>query len=287
MVRTSDKIIANCKLISASMVDLQIANLTAKATASRPGPCRSRCAFTLIEMMVVVSIIILLAATALPSVFALFNSGADSQAYNLLSATLTATRTEAIQNSTYTLVHVQFGDGATLDENKEKCWIAVFMYDKATGKFKRMANYELQSLPGTMAFGRIDGTYIDSTKHPAEFSSNFASGLTGAFDKGFRRFSIVFSPTGSVVTTVNGAAPSFDAGEPIFTGSANAKLWITPPDEAGVTAVTLFDYRLYSAILPQPDKAATSATNNKKIYLDDNGQLIGLNVYTGQLLPRK
>ena len=86
-------------------------------------------AFTLIELMVAITIMMLLAATALPTVSKLFTAGADKQAYNIISAQIAAARAVAIVEGTYAGVHVQIADR---DELENICYAAVVWIDPAT-----------------------------------------------------------------------------------------------------------------------------------------------------------
>jgi prepilin-type N-terminal cleavage/methylation domain-containing protein len=63
--------------------------------------------FTLVELLVVISIIAFLGAMLIPSIVGLFSSGADSQSYAMLTAELASARTLAIKTSCYVCVHIQ------------------------------------------------------------------------------------------------------------------------------------------------------------------------------------
>lgn len=63
--------------------------------------------FTLVEMLVVITIISLMGLTIIPTVIGMFNSGADSQSYAMLTTELSAARTLAIKTSSYVCVHIQ------------------------------------------------------------------------------------------------------------------------------------------------------------------------------------
>jgi len=229
--------------------------------------------FTLIELIVTISIITLIASIALPSVMGIFSAGADAQAYNLLAAQLRAARALAIENSTYAGVHVQMADRPGLEDT---CWSAVVVHDPdnpnntdATFYFRPAPGFEPQRVPGSLAFGKLTTTFVQDSGGVGEYE-----GLGDAND--FTTFTIVFSPTGRVDTDVNVA---YDAGERVFDDDPNnaAYLWDAPNTEPGVWAVTMFDYVQFYA----RDDAGRAS------YLDETGQFLPVNRYTGQLFERR
>ena len=72
--------------------------------------------FTLLEMMVVIGLVSMMVAMSLPSVVALFDAGADAQAYNLITAQLTAARAQAVVGNTYSGIHIQLADALATAE---------------------------------------------------------------------------------------------------------------------------------------------------------------------------
>lgn len=235
--------------------------------------------FTLIELIVVITIIGLLAATALPSIFALFTAGADSQSYNVLAALVATARAQAIQSGNYCAVHVQIAAPTGNSGSDDSCWAAMFYYDQVSKNFKLDASHPARRMPGPIAFGEVNDSFVNAAgvfilddSVPAKSTDNFTS------------FTIVFAPNGSVVRNVGGANIDFDAANGtngIFcltqAGKGPLNLWVKPAAEPGATAVTLFDYHQFLLI----------PTAGKNGYLNTNGQLIPINVYTGQLFPRK
>src|SRR4051794_6694046 len=78
-------------------------------------PDRQRSAFTLIELVVVIGIIVLLTVLAVPPFTNLRGSGDLTQAADVIAGTLAQARTHAIANNTYTWVgfYEEAADAAT------------------------------------------------------------------------------------------------------------------------------------------------------------------------------
>ncbi len=245
--------------------------------------------FTLAEMLVTISLIVLIASIALPSVMGLFSAGADAQAYNILAAQLIAARALAITEGTYTGVHVQMADPtATRNPDENTCWIALTIYrDLSAGppnppdmKFVLAEGYSPRKVPGNIAFGQLNGSRIRTFVSGSQYV-NLGNEI---FVQDFCSFTVIFSPSGSVVTTVNGQSVQFDDSPQdgsIFRDGHDGQLWDFNVANAGMmgewgaTAVTMFNYIEFRGA---SDQAA---------YLSESGQFLPINVYTGQLLPRK
>lgn len=256
--------------------------------------------FTLLEMMVVIGLVALMASMALPSIVALFNSGADAQAYNLISAQITAARAKAVLSSTYAGVHVQMADalnetedGLLRPELKEVCFSGMIVYDSEKKYFDLIPGMAPQRVPGNIAFGyaseAISGTdnacRLDATIGNSA-TSLFEGAATGTITK-FTTFSVIFNPLGAVTRFVNGDPIKFNDQSPIFNDVATTevarfgskRLWRLAntdyvQDRYAATAITMFDIAEYSS------------ASNKVAYLNENAQLLPLNVHTGQLYKR-
>lgn len=226
--------------------------------------CRGRRAgaagWTLTELLAVIAIMALAATLVLPTVSTLFYSSAEEQARSMLSAMLGAARAAAIENHAYSAVHVQIG------KNDRDCWAAPLLGEDVGGGaivFRPMAAMGPQKLPGGVVFGGIDSKFVNP-------SGNYVNVAGAATD--FTTFTVAFGPDGSIVTQVGGGSINVFNDAALFGGDARA-IWPThPANEIGVRAVTFFPYAVF--------KAAT----NKNTYLDQNGQFICLNPYTGQLM---
>ncbi len=244
--------------------------------------------YTLIELLVVITIIVLLAGVGMPSIIGLFSAGAESTAYNLLAAQITATRACAIQNGTFAALHIQMSLPENQMSPEEKasinpgCYVAVMLYDRVTGTFGLAPGYTPRRMPGSMALGEISGDFV--VLPGGTGYQNLANAINPNLTNGtdlvdFRTMTIVFSPTGSIVNSIGGGGVAFDtANDPLFegyTGTGNPlTLWTDPGPESGVSAVVLFD----NTVL---EKAA-----DRPYILNATGRLAPINVYTGQLFDR-
>ena len=243
---------------------------------------RQRRAFTLIELLVVIAIIGLIAAITLPSVTKLFSTGADVQAYNIMSALLSGARAYAIQNATYAGVHVQLVTNTALPLDMQgDCYVCVVAYDQNTHLFVPAEGFTPRKIPGEMAFGEISDKFVDP--NPAGDYNQVAFTAVGIND--FMTFTVVFSPSGAVTRNVPGNNIVFDSNQPLFNPATdpNQRLWDPnianhgTTGEAGATALTMFNAGelIY---LPEPNRAD---------YMNKNGQFLPINVYTGQMFPRR
>jgi len=263
---------------------------------SRRLVCPARRGFTLMEMMVVIGLVALMATMALPSIMALFNAGADAQAYNLISAQLTAARALAIEKSIYAGVHVQLAareltDRDDADEGPrlrtEACYSGIILYRPSKEKF--WLHGEPRRTPGSIAYGKVAVSGSGSTVNNAGRYTGDASDL-----RKFTTFTVVFSPQGSAIRRLPGKSGGllveFDEDDPAFKTkqildtrdiAGSRQIWdfrdVTGGEEA-VTALCVFDMGEYMVA----DQVG-SATK----YLDESASVIPLNIHTGQLYPRE
>ena len=240
-------------------------------------PAARRRGFTLIELLVVLGMLSIILTLTLPSVMAIFNAGQDAQAYNLLSAQLMVARALAIQQSTFAGVHVQLADPNAQPELEDVCFSAVvFLRDVDPGanvnmKWQLADGYRPIRLPGDMAFGKLTDAFVTDEEY--DLDPNLDA---------FICFTIVFSPNGAAVRY----NVDFDPNDPLFRvdDDSYTQLWDheLANDENGqvsVTAVTMFNYFEL--------RNRSSIGGDRVDYLNQNGQFLPVNVYTGMLLPRR
>lgn len=247
---------------------------------------RRRRAFTLIELMVVVSLIVLLLATALPTINRLFNAGADAQAYNMLAAQLATARAIALQRGTYTCVHIQPGDATERLREQRSVYMAILQLDPNSLHFSLPADFNPpEPVGGHIAFGdvgRLDSYYNDDddVNDAGQFTN-----LQGLDADEFTTIDFVFSPAGKVVRRVPGApdeggvriadnCPTVDSDRPV---------WERRDARAGATAVILFDYNWFSAL----DLDDADDGNDAALVFNESASFLPVNLYTGELFPRE
>jgi len=251
--------------------------MTQNTAASRlrpPAPAarsrNRRSGFTLIELAVALTIILMIVAMVVPTLSRMLASRASMEAFNLVAAQLSAARAEAISGNTHTGIHVQLDDETDMAE--KIAYSMVIAYDEADAVFKRPAIFMPQELPGYTALGKLTSDFV-TTADPGTYK-----GLdTDADLEAFCAFSVIFSPEGTVVTHMKGGNVMFAANDPMFSG-AQTKLWdhTLANDKPAVTAFTIFDYL---ELLKRE-----SAERIK--YLNEYGQFLPVNMHTGQLFDR-
>jgi len=249
-------------------------------TARRPAVSRRGAgAFTLIELMIVISAITLILSITLPSIVGMFGAGADAQAVNIVTAQLMAARSKAVCDATYAGVHVQLGNP---DHGLGgQCWLAVveIVERQPNLVFGKSEGYAPIRLPGDIALGELSTRSVSGSGYNQTGVAN---------EDDFTTFTIVFSPSGKLVTQVEGQDIAFKTTDVLFSSDPNLGVWKLDvanrntnggsAGEPGATALTLFEYGKY---VSRSDAAA------KRDYLEEAGQFLPVNVHTGQLFPRK
>ncbi len=240
--------------------------------------------------MVVLAIIGLIMLAVIPSINQLFSAGADAQAFNMLTAQLTAARARAIKSGNYTAVHVQLADNTAPNFAKldGKCFLAIMEWNPnlPTGAAFVLADgFTPRAVPGGFAFGEIRDTFVDSGGFKNLPALDWSDAATV---KNFTTFTVVFSPSGAAVQNIGADKAVFDDTHALFSSpplpAPQTHMWDVDHandnhsgaynGEAAATAVTMFNHGDFT------DAA------DRAVYLKDNAQFIPINVYTGQLFAR-
>lgn len=236
--------------------------------APRVRPC-VKTAFTLMELTVVLTLVLLLAGATLPSIVKLFTAGSGAQAYNLFEAQTKSARAHAIGTGNYTGVHVQVGHFTEEEQivctNRSHTAIVEWRWDTEEEKrfFVIATGFMPHRMPGNMAFGELTDEFLDDDGYVPIHDATPPSLAD------FTTFTIAFAPSGSITRYVHGDDVKYELG---FGG----KFWSAPPDEPGVTAVTLFDYI----------QMAPRTADERKEYLNQTGAFIPINIHSGQFFQR-
>jgi prepilin-type N-terminal cleavage/methylation domain-containing protein len=259
------------------------------ATPSRPvaSPAnrnrKPRTGFTLIELAVALTIILLIVSMVVPTLTKMLSSRASMEAYNLVAAQLTSARAEAITSDTFAGIHVQLGEQDDMQETAYSMIIKVSDAEilQNSPKFTRHPAFIPQELPGGTALGKLTSDFVKDQANPpagTEAAGEYIN-MTDARVKEFCAFSIVFTPDGTVSTRPKGSGVQFDPSDPTF-ASGDTQLWDfgLANNRVGVTAFTMFNLR----------KLMTFAEpSEREDYLDENGQFLPINMHTGQMFDRK
>ena len=230
--------------------------------SSRP----ARRAFTFIELMVVIALIVIVSTIALPSFLKLFSSGADAQAYNMMSAQLSVARADAVVEGKYYLMHTGIGNvNASANLPKYTAYMAILVgKEDANGniEFELAPGRRPRNIPGNYAFGGISSDTMSG--------DNFTVGSGDL--AAFTRFSILFGPNGEVLKS---PASSATAGSIVMNDSnlfgaptsSNVRIWPSAPSEPGLSAMALFHY--------------PSAKTNSS-HINEEAEFMAINTYTGK-----
>ena len=143
---------------------------------------RDSAGFTLIEMLVVLGLIIMVTAIALPNIATIIRANADAQAHNLMSGLIKSARITAMRDGVYAGVHQQL---ASPDSPSNR----------------RLAGSSFAAVLTTYALRSLVNIYVDNTQVQAPSGWVVDSALTGQYggdyihdnnmDKGL---TVVFEP---------------------------------------------------------------------------------------------
>ena len=274
--------------------------------------------FTLVEMMIVITLIVILAAMSIPTIMGMFSAGADNQAYNTVSSLLTSARAYALKTNNYVAVHFQMADPNGDSGRVNTYYAAIMEYDATApvngipgggngltaGGFVVASGFEPVALRNNIVLGQLTAPYVDPVK-------GYNDAKLGDPDlPNFITFTIVFSPKGTVVPNINGrpvcfktrsdtkSASYFDIGDGSPTdimAKAPVRLWALTPS-AGDTYTPPMIGTIPGVQAQQGARALTIFDLTKvepvdaikrAAYLNANAQFLPVNCYTGQLFQRQ
>lgn len=257
-------------------------------------------AFTLMELMVVVSVIGLITAMVLPSIMTMFAAGSDAQAANIITAQLSSARSYALRNNTYAgVLFAMEYEWANATAANTSQTITSIVARTANNKFGLAPGYSPIRLPGHIVCGQL----TNPNRQPSSFLNVAGTGFNNdtsnmafadAYMDDFVTFTVMFSPTGQLtrhVTSSDANAVAIDIvynnTDVLLSGSGkvyygdNASLGLRfngPAYKGGVAALTIFDAARFKAIV---------GSEARVDFLNESGQYLTINAQTGQLFPRK
>ena len=229
---------------------------------------RNSFGFTLIELIVVISIIVLMMAIALPSIVTLFTSGADSQARNIVGTTLKAAQQIAITSRLDTGVHFQWdaaNETVMIAIVQKNYWDAAAMppqwkYDLAPGCVP-------MRLPGGMAAGEVSSRWGDNYGGLTQANIDDFSTLTVVFDRDGRLADrkVIFNQAAEIIDG-NSTAKQKDCWAPGLLDFING--------EQSVRALCIYNGKVAGSL------SSTALPG----WMNTNVQFLAVNPYTGGLI---
>ena len=250
--------------------------------------------FTLIELMVVISIVVLISIGVVPMARKLLQAQTGAQAASLFSAQLSAARAEAIMSGQQTALHSQLSNRN--DDTKDQCFLAVLSYQaiNSTSSQRGLAmtpGHVPLPVPGNQAYGRIDSSsYISG--------ASFANISTGSNLRNFTTLTVLFDRQGQVTPlmylnstsgftnpkVINVNSKGLFTSQSItpsgmflwkVSSSGNPNMYPQPlyGRRPGVSGACVFDYKKLD-LLPVSERGD---------YLDSTARILPINTYTGSL----
>ncbi len=167
---------------------------------NHPHPPQNRSAFSLIELVAVISIIIIIAAFAVPAANTILRGSQLTQAAQLISGQLSLARQQALtRNRSIEVRFFQYADGEQPGEKPE---------DPASGKFRAIQMFEvlengvpiplskLERLPVSIVFNDEDLSTLIKDKTPEDPRPSDPE-LPRGVDRNYKYVSFRFRPDGS------------------------------------------------------------------------------------------
>jgi type II secretory pathway pseudopilin PulG len=231
-----------------------------------PATSRRFAAFTLVELLVVISIIIILLAVSIPTIRALTKSNSQKQAVNLLTTLLANARATAISTHKYSGIVVYEYPAPTPGNGTESTsYVQLITQSSVSGRlryFTRVPRTAPQRLPSGIQVATLDDT-----------------GFKKASDNTTTKCrAIIFDSTGQMLL-VNGLGldPSLTADQVAVAWNLNATSTSTVSQGVSSPGFVVYDAILYMAAHNAPGA-------NDNLWLRQNADVVILNPYTGNVI---
>jgi prepilin-type N-terminal cleavage/methylation domain-containing protein len=250
--------------------------LTSQPTIAPP---RGRpAAFTLIEVLVVISIVVILLAVSVPTIRALTKGNSQKQAVNLMTTMLANARATAISTRKTTgIVIYEYPAVANKTSNEATSFIQPITQSKYNGVtkvryFVRVPGSGAQRLPSGIQVATLDvGQNAFRTQ-----SANADGQNGGQFGASSR--AILFDNNGQMLLTTGiGTDPSLSA-------DAVAQAWNLHGEVSVTRGSSSPGFLVYDAVLFNASHTANPSAASDATWLQQNSDVIVVNAYTGNVI---
>lgn len=268
-------------------------------------------AFTLIELLTVMGLVVLILLIVVPSAATMIRDSGESQSVNILSSNIALARTEALSRSEYVGIHVGLDDRMKDSELvSDRCYAAFVsgdFIDEDTIQLETLndgddqAVYAPTAFPEPFAFGELSNKFLnnsatapfvfnagDYTDSENDYESYSAKLKRPDILEDFTTFTILFSPQGNIMTEAANITYQSGGDGMLFGNSPTATgrlLWKPPVSDP---AAALEDGDLHPVLGVAPFNYKTFRYSPSwKDYLDNNAEFITFNSYTGHSFTRR
>jgi type II secretory pathway pseudopilin PulG len=236
---------------------------------------RRSAAFTLVELLVVISIIIILLAVSIPTIRALTKSNSQKQAVNLLTSLLANARATAISTHKVSgIVVYEYPAVSNGQSNEATSYVQLITQSAYNGSskvrfFTRVPRTTPQRLPSGIQAATID-VGVNSFRTQAVDTSN--SDQYGGTCR-----VILFDSTGQLLMT-----NSIAADTTLKNDDPTVAAWNMNGDQSATRGSSSPGFLVYDAVLF--NQSHHTPPVNDATWLQQNSDVIILNAYTGNVI---
>jgi prepilin-type N-terminal cleavage/methylation domain-containing protein len=249
--------------------------LTSQPTIAPP---RGRpAAFTLIEVLVVISIVVILLAVSVPTIRALTKGNSQKQAVNLMTTMLANARATAISTRKASgIVIYEYPAVSNGKSNEATSYIQPITQSKYDGAnklryFVRVPGSGAQRLPSGIQVATLD-------MGVNAFRTQAADTTTNNLQKGANCRAILFDNNGQLLLA-NGIATDSSLSTDLV-----AAAWNLNADSAVTKGSSSPGFLVYDAVLFNASHTANPSAASDATWLQQNSDVIVVNAYTGNVI---